>query len=303
MVESFQFRRIILSILISLGMHALVIIPLMKYGFFHNPAVIEIEIVQVTAPAGADSGGPAGLHVDSKKSIPVNPEIQSDRKPQHFPKTRESKKTETPSQPRKPLEIQKSQKTELPSILPIPQAVPMKSAQTKATRTETRMPEGSLPEPENTDRDSGQAAAAGSEQSAAGPDSGTKNNAGTVNTGSAAGHGAPGSGFGIGSQGGTGGDSLKAGYFAQVRAAIERRKQYPPAARSRRKEGKVVLKFTIGTDGSLSGLSVVKGSRFSSLDKAALAAIRAAAPFPIPPADHFTGPLELTVPMVFELTK
>jgi len=90
-------------------------------------------------------------------------------------------------------------------------------------------------------------------------------------------------------------------YFARVQQALEKGKQYPASARQRRLEGEVVLKFTIGRDGAISGLTIIKGSRFSSLDEAALAAVRSAAPFPPLPADLFDGPLELNVPIRFEI--
>jgi len=93
----------------------------------------------------------------------------------------------------------------------------------------------------------------------------------------------------------------QAEYFTRVRFAIEAEKQYPAAARKRRLEGQVLVRFTIGADGSLSGLALVEGSRYDTLDQAALAAVRAAAPFPSPPTELFDGALELTVPMMFEI--
>ena len=91
-------------------------------------------------------------------------------------------------------------------------------------------------------------------------------------------------------------------YFAMVRRKIERRKQYPASARSRHLEGRVTVRFEIMEDGGVTGVRIAKRGRHGILNKAALNAVKDAAPFPKPPSDLFQGPLHLEITLVFELT-
>ncbi|MCF8024985.1 MAG: energy transducer TonB [Desulfobacteraceae bacterium] len=96
----------------------------------------------------------------------------------------------------------------------------------------------------------------------------------------------------------------KADYFKRVRAAIEKKKQYPAFARRRQLEGKVAISFDIAGDGSISHISVIKSSGFSMLDEAALSAVRGAAPFDPPSEEDFNRfPLELEILIAFELKR
>ena len=90
-------------------------------------------------------------------------------------------------------------------------------------------------------------------------------------------------------------------YLSMVRLRIENRKQYPYAARKRQVQGRVVVRFVIGTDGSLGHVSLVEKSRHELLNEAAIEAVRASSPFPRPPARLFTDPVLLEISMVFEL--
>jgi protein TonB len=56
----------------------------------------------------------------------------------------------------------------------------------------------------------------------------------------------------------------------------------------------VLLKFTIGTDGSLLSKQVASSSGSHVLDEAALAAIDRAAPFPAIPTDVSAQPMTFT---------
>jgi periplasmic protein TonB len=91
-------------------------------------------------------------------------------------------------------------------------------------------------------------------------------------------------------------------YQELLRMRIESRKIYPDAARSRGKQGRVVVRFTIEEDGSIREKSLVRGSGTDSLDRAALRAVSRAAPFPMAPADLFAFPLTLQIEICFELT-
>lgn len=91
-------------------------------------------------------------------------------------------------------------------------------------------------------------------------------------------------------------------YLEMVRLKIERYKEYPGTARARQIEGSVTVRFVITLEGGVRAVKIAKSSRHNLLDKAAIRAVKAAAPFPKPPKHFFKGeiPLELTV--VFELT-
>lgn len=92
-------------------------------------------------------------------------------------------------------------------------------------------------------------------------------------------------------------------YFDMLRLKIESHKEYPESARSRQIQGRVVVGFTIGSDGKLSSVNVVKSSRHDSLDRAALQAVRQSAPFAPPPESLFSsGALQMKITILFELT-
>jgi protein TonB len=81
-----------------------------------------------------------------------------------------------------------------------------------------------------------------------------------------------------------------------VRERIARALVYPAAARSRGWEGRVVVAFTLLRDGRVREVRVVATSGFGSLDRSAIAAVLAAAPFPAPAEE-----LEITTPVLFRL--
>jgi protein TonB len=90
-------------------------------------------------------------------------------------------------------------------------------------------------------------------------------------------------------------------YFAMVRLRIEANKSYPRSARRRNIEGRVTVGFVLETDGRATSVKVVKSSRHSILDKAALEAVRRASPFPRPPEHLFHKPIPLRITVAFEL--
>lgn len=69
-------------------------------------------------------------------------------------------------------------------------------------------------------------------------------------------------------------------YLKSVKKAIVSSWAYPELAVRGHKEGAVEVEFTILQDGRLSGVRVVQSSKHPSLDIAAIAAVKAAAPFP-----------------------
>jgi protein TonB len=90
-------------------------------------------------------------------------------------------------------------------------------------------------------------------------------------------------------------------YFELVRMRVEHNKRYPDLARKRQLEGRVGVRFVIASDGRLQKVMLVRRAAAEVLNQAALAAVRAAEPFPRPPAEFFSGPLPLELSIVFEL--
>lgn len=90
-------------------------------------------------------------------------------------------------------------------------------------------------------------------------------------------------------------------YFDMVRHRIERHKKYPERAKIRQIEGFVTVRFVITPQGDVLSVEVTKSSKQKSLDKAAIKAIHAAAPFPKPPKHLFEGEIPLELTIAFEL--
>ena len=94
---------------------------------------------------------------------------------------------------------------------------------------------------------------------------------------------------------------LSNNYLGMVRLMIERQKRYPAYAKKMGIKGKVTVIFIIRPDGHVSRLRITKSSGHKILDRAAIAAIKNASPFPKPPAKLFKTFAPLKVTIVFEL--
>ena len=81
-----------------------------------------------------------------------------------------------------------------------------------------------------------------------------------------------------------------------IRERIQAALVYPPLARLRRLEGVALVRFAIAADGRPRELAVAGSTGHAILDRAALAAVEAAAPLP-----WVYGRLE--VPVRFELSR
>ncbi len=90
-------------------------------------------------------------------------------------------------------------------------------------------------------------------------------------------------------------------YFDMLRLKIESRKKYPERARKKQIEGRVEVGFTLDSTGAVTAAEVVQSSRHPALDRAAVNAVKAAAPFPRPPSNLFEGTLQMTITIIFEL--
>jgi protein TonB len=87
----------------------------------------------------------------------------------------------------------------------------------------------------------------------------------------------------------------------KVLALLERNKRYPPAAQSRREQGVAQVLFSLDRQGRVVDSRIVRSSGASALDAEALALLQRAQPFPVPPAELTGEPVNLTVPIRFNL--
>lgn len=77
--------------------------------------------------------------------------------------------------------------------------------------------------------------------------------------------------------------------------------QYPKSAQRNGQEGSLVLKVIIARNGKVTDVSIVEGSGFSVLDKAAVAAVKKASPYPAIPEDIRNDNFSFSVPIAFGL--
>jgi len=86
-------------------------------------------------------------------------------------------------------------------------------------------------------------------------------------------------------------------YADLVQEKIEALKQYPKRAQRRNDQGVVKLVFTIGINGEIVSVNIVKSSGSRILDRAAMDAVKKATPFAKPP----NGSIIIQLPIKFEL--
>ncbi len=84
--------------------------------------------------------------------------------------------------------------------------------------------------------------------------------------------------------------------FDHIQRGIQRQINYPRTAQRMGWEGKVVVEFLICKDGTVKNIKIVESSGFKALDKNAIASIKKAAPFPVPPI-----PAKLIIPVLYRL--
>ena len=95
--------------------------------------------------------------------------------------------------------------------------------------------------------------------------------------------------------------ALRDKYLQLVRSRIEENRHYPLIAWKLGQEGKVPVRFIVAADGSLKEVELEKSCGNRSLDEAARAAVRAAAPFPSPPDEVFPDTTTMRIVIVFAL--
>ncbi|MEY4872087.1 MAG: hypothetical protein RLZZ563_1417 [Pseudomonadota bacterium] len=91
---------------------------------------------------------------------------------------------------------------------------------------------------------------------------------------------------------------LRAGWGADIRARIERRKSYPRDGDGA--AGTVKLRLTVGSDGRLAAVQIVASSGSAALDAAAVKAVQRAGRFPKAPRGLGQGQVTFTLPISFK---
>jgi len=95
--------------------------------------------------------------------------------------------------------------------------------------------------------------------------------------------------------------ALRDGYSSLVRGRIASARHYPPEGRSQGHEGRPVVSFLLGGGGELLELALLTSSGHTTLDRAALAAVERAAPFPGIPALLGERSMRFNLPVSFKL--
>ncbi len=90
---------------------------------------------------------------------------------------------------------------------------------------------------------------------------------------------------------------LQAVWGAQIRSRIERRKRFPNAMRGR--QGRVVVRLTVGRDGSILGASVARSSGQPAFDQAAIQAVQNTGRLPAAPDGLGAASYTFNLPMDF----
>ena len=90
-----------------------------------------------------------------------------------------------------------------------------------------------------------------------------------------------------------------AGYKARILQRIAEKKIYPKAARKHNQEGAVTLSITVLRSGQLARVEIMSPCAYAFLNEAAVASVRAAAPFPLD--DTAPEQIEMTVTLEYRL--
>jgi len=94
-------------------------------------------------------------------------------------------------------------------------------------------------------------------------------------------------------------DPVYVTYFTKIKQMIESHWEYPELALRYGLQGRLALEFTIGSNGQLERLRIVRSSGSQLLDDEALRAIKAAAPFPPIPPWIKPNPLSISAAMEY----
>ena len=274
------------SLMISLGMHALLAALVLYAGGLQKPAAAPVLTVSLVSAAplqpglGGEQGTPAA---GSGRAAPLE-----------VPKAPPKKKPAPNKPPRKKAPAYEA-------------AEPEKSAAVLPLRPTAPLPVKAPPPPAKTALVAPPSTSGVSSLNPGGAAAGTAGAAGPSRAGLGGG-GGPGSG-GSGGGGDGKGDGralaqVQRHYLNLIRTRILAKRSYPLLARQRRQEGTVRLRFTLSPAGRLAeGVQVVKPSGFELLDEQARQCVLAAAPFPPFPEELKRPSLTVELPIVYKLTE
>jgi protein TonB len=96
--------------------------------------------------------------------------------------------------------------------------------------------------------------------------------------------------------------TISAGYRAALSGWLESHKQYPPSARERGEQGRVVVRFRVARSGRVLSYSVAGSSGYPDLDAAVEQMMRGATLPPFP-AEMIAPDIEVAVTLHFALTR
>ena len=97
----------------------------------------------------------------------------------------------------------------------------------------------------------------------------------------------------------TGGQAAIATYQGLLLSHLARQKHYPAAARARRQQGVVHVRFSMDRRGVVTQVALAKSSGAGLLDNEGLDLLRRASPLPAPPIEVAGDPVEMVVPIEF----
>jgi protein TonB len=95
--------------------------------------------------------------------------------------------------------------------------------------------------------------------------------------------------------------AVAASWQSRLLAHLTRFKRYPPAAQMRREQGVAMLRFSMTPGGEVLSFRLERSSGHSLLDQETLELIRRAQPLPALPPEMGRQPIELVVPLRYEL--
>ena len=96
------------------------------------------------------------------------------------------------------------------------------------------------------------------------------------------------------------GNAAVSNYPGKIVSKLRRALRYPAAAERKKARGEVQVSFTVSAGGGVGGVRVVRSSGSPVLDKAAVDAVRRAAPFPAIPEGAGRSNWPFTVPLAFK---
>ncbi len=96
------------------------------------------------------------------------------------------------------------------------------------------------------------------------------------------------------------GNAARSNFASRVNSHLNRHKQYPDRARERDLNGVTIVLFSISASGKLRSVRIVSSSGSSIIDRAAIATVRRASPFPRIPRG-MSAPHEFRAPIRFKI--